>query len=103
MPGFVSKGGNADRARVLEGLKLIRDGVEAPPKNLGSHGGFAGVLVSMPELDYAVAKALFPDLSSPDWEIRRKAWLAFADSPAGEPYRVHRKKRGPQCRSITAR
>lgn len=95
--------GNKDRARHLAALKRIRDGVDPEPNKLGSNGGFAGVELSIPELDYYVLQHRFPDLKSPDHEIRTRAWLKFSNSPEAEPYRVTRKKRGPLCRSITAR
>lgn len=95
--------GNKDRAKHLAAIKRIRDGVDPAPKKLGTNGGFAGVELSIPELDYYVLQHRFPDLKSKDPEIRRRAWLKFAKSPESEPYRLYRIKRGPQCRSITAR
>jgi hypothetical protein len=103
MPEFVTKGGNRDRHNILEDNKALRDGRLPKPRNLGDSDGFAGVALRIPELDYAVIKIMFPDDTSPDHEIRTKAWQKFARDPASEPYRVQRKTRGPQCRSITAR
>lgn len=99
MPAFVSRHGNAERRAVLERNKQIREGNLDKPRNLG----FAGVALSIPPLDYQVIKRMFPDLTSKDHEIRSGAWRRFARSPLSEPYRVSRIKRGPQCRSITAR
>lgn len=103
MPAFVTRGGNAERAAGLERNKLLREGRLPAPNNLGSHGGFGGVALSIPPLDYEVIKRMFPDVTSKDHEIRSKAWQRFTKSPLSEPYRVSRIKRGPQCRSITAR
>lgn len=99
MPTFVTRKGNADRRAILEDNKARRDGTAPKPMNLG----FAGVALRIPELDYKVIQAMYPDMTSQDHEIRKRAWQKFANSPASEPYRVHRKTRGPQCRSITAR
>lgn len=99
MPQFVTRNGNAHRRAILEDNKLRRDGVGAKPRNFG----FGGVALRIPELDYKVIQIMFPDVNSPDHEIRTKAWQKFANDPLSEPYRVHRKTRGPQCRSITAR
>ena len=100
LPPFASKGGNADRRHILEGVKRIREGVDDKPRNFG----FGGVELVIPELDMAVIKRRFPETNSPDAGIRHRAWLKFLNSPESEPYRVHRRKHGIQlCRSITAR
>ena len=103
MPAFASRGGNPERRRILEGVKRIRDGVDPKPKHLGSGGGFGGVSLVIPEMDMAFVQAMFPEVNSQDATERTKAWQRFAKSPLSEPYRVHKMKRGPQCRSITAR
>lgn len=103
MPAFASRGGNPDRRRILEGVRRIREGIDPKPKNLGSAGGFAGCMLAIPEFDFPIIQAMFPDLKSHDAEIRSKAWKKFARSPLSEPYRLSKIKRGPQCRSITAR
>lgn len=99
MPAFVTRKGNAERRAVLEANQQHRDGRLAKPNNLG----FGGVALRIPPLDYEVIKIMYPDVTSKDHEIRTRAWQRFANSPEAEPYRVHRKRRGPQCRSITAR
>lgn len=103
IPEFTTRTGNPDRRRILEGVRRIREGIDPKPKTLGSGGGFGGVMLTIPEFDFAVIRRMFPDLASRDHEIRRKAWLRFRNSVFSEPYRVDRIKRGPQCRSITAR
>jgi hypothetical protein len=103
MPQFVTTTGNADRRRHLEAIRRIREGIDPKPKTLGSFGGFAGVELSIPELDYAILKIRFPELNSRDAGERTRAWQRFARSEASLPYRLYRIKRGPQCRSITAR
>lgn len=45
-------------------------------------------MLSIPELDYYVIIERFPDLKSPDAEIKRKAWIKFANSEVGQLYRV---------------
>jgi hypothetical protein len=103
MPQFVSTTGNMDHRRHLEAVRRIREGIDPKPKTLGSHGGFAGVELSIPELDYAILKIRYPELNSRDANERTRAWQRFANSPESEDYRLYRIKRGPQCRSITAR
>lgn len=49
--------------------------------------GFGAHLLSIPELDYYVLLERFPDLKSPDAEIKRKAWIKFANSEVGAKYR----------------
>ncbi len=92
--------GNKDRAAHLAMVRSIREGNAPAPRHLG---GLAGMELSIPELDYYVLVQRFPDLRSPDHEIKRNAWLKFLNGPLSEPYRIHRRKRGPQCRSLTAR
>ena len=99
MPAFATRSGNAERAAGLKRNQLLRE--DRLPKPM--HLGFGGVALSIPPLDYEVIKIMYPDVTSKDYEIRHRAWLAFIRSPESEPYRVHRKTRGPQCRSITAR
>lgn len=103
MPTFATRGGNPHRRHILEGVRRIREGIDPKPKTLGSSDGFAGSMLAIPEMDFPIVQAMFPDLRSPDAEIRSKAWLKFARSPLSEPYRLNKLKRGPQCRSITAR
>ena len=103
MPTFKTFAGNPERAHILDGVRRIREGVDPKPKTLGRHEGFGAVMLSIPEFDYPFIRAMFPDIASQDAEIKTKAWKKFARSPLSEPYRINRIKRGPQCRSITAR
>ena len=98
MPTFVTNSGNKDRARHLAEVKRMREGID--PKG---HASFGSVSLCIPELDAAIIKIRYPDLNSPDAEIRTRAWQKFARSPESEPYRTYKIKRGPQCRSTTAR
>lgn len=98
MPAFVTSTGNKERAAHLAEVKRMREGID--PKG---HASFGSVALSIPMLDAQVIRARYPDLNSPDAEIRTKAWQKFAASPESEPYRTYKIKRGPQCRSITAR
>jgi hypothetical protein len=78
--------GNDFRRRHLLKIKAIREGVLPKPRTLEE--GY--VALSIPELDYYVIMQRFPDLQSPDAEIKRKAWLKFIRSPMSEPYRVQK-------------
>jgi len=100
MPKFVTNTGNQDRAKHLEAVRRIREGIDPKARGLG---GFSGTELSIPELDYAILQALYPELNSRDATERTKAWKKFAASPESEPYRLYRIKRGPQCRSLTVR
>lgn len=84
--------GNPNRSRLLSHLAAMRDGRAAPATKLD----FAGHLLSIPELDYYVILERFPDLKSPDTEIKRKAWIAFANSPLGAKYRDKRRQLRPK-------
>lgn len=103
LPRFASRNGNPDRQHILSAVRKIREGTDPKPKTLGSGGGFGGVELVIPELDMAFIQRMFPEVTSQDATERTKAWQRFSKSPLSEPYRVHRMKRGPQCRSITAR
>lgn len=104
VPTFVSRKGNPHRRHILEGVRRIREGIDPKPRTLGDHsGGFGGVALAIPELDYAVIQRMFPDVTSQDPQERTNAWKRFLKSPLSEPYRLDRKTRGPQCRSLTAR
>lgn len=101
---FASTSGNADRKRILENVKGVREGTSGvTARNFGGGGGFGRVALCIPEFDYPFIKAMFPEVTSPDAQTRTKAWQRFAKSPLSEPYRTYKNKRGPQCRSITAR
>ncbi len=99
MPAFVSNTGNLDRKRHLEMVRRIREGIDPKARHLP----FAGCELSIPELDFAIIRVRYPELTSKCPTERTRAWQKFANSPESEPYRLYRLKRGPQCRSITAR
>ena len=80
--------GNPGRSRLLSHLADMRSGHAAPATRLD----FGAHLLSIPELDYYVILERFPDLKSPDAEIKRRAWIAFANSPLGEKYRDKRRQ-----------
>lgn len=101
---FRSRGGDPHRRHILEGVRRIREGIDPKPKTLGSAGGFGGIALTIPELDMAVIRAMFPEVASPDATERTKAWQRFAKSPLSEPYRINKIIRGgTPCRSLTAR
>ena len=92
------------RINMTEIVRRIREGIDPKTRRLDqANGGCAGVELSIPEMDYAVLKIRYPELNSRDATERTKAWQKFIRSPESEPYRTYRIKRGPQCRSITAR
>lgn len=47
--------------------------------------------LQIPELDLYRLKHLYPELDSPDAEIRLKAWKRFMASSESKPYRVYDK------------
>jgi len=79
--------GNPDRRKVLRDNRAMRDGIAPAPRSLD----FGRVEMRIPELDYYVLLERFPDLQSPDAEIKRKAWQQLARSELGEVYRVSRR------------
>jgi hypothetical protein len=81
-----TRGPNAERKRHLELVDRVR--TEQPQRDLG----FAGLVASIPPLDWAVLKIRFPELVCGDSEIEHQAWAVFLKHPASEPYRVTRRK-----------
>ena len=47
--------------------------------------------LSMNDIDRRALARLFPDINSPDAELRTKAWKRFMASPLSEPYKVRDK------------
>lgn len=83
LPTDGTKKGNAYRREVLNLNKEIRNSIEP----LG-HLPWGSSMLQIPELDYYVLIRRFPELNSPDAEIKTKSWDKFARSTASEPYRV---------------
>ena len=54
---------------------------------------FMGWELSIPENDYFPLLEKYPELNSPDAEIRTRAWRKFIGSSEAEPYRINRKVR----------
>lgn len=77
-------GGNSMRAAILSSLADVRAGHRPGPTRLD----WGALMLRIPELDYAVLLRRFPDLSAPDHEIKRRAWVEFAATPQADPYRV---------------
>lgn len=75
--------GNQGRASVLEENKQRRMGSLPAPRKLD----FGAALLRIPELDYYCLVHRFPDLASPDAEIKTRAWKKFARDSASLPYR----------------
>jgi hypothetical protein len=78
--------GNPDRRAHLEFVRDLREGTRPRPQN----AGFGAVALSIPELDYYILLARFPELGCKDPETRTRAWGKFIRSPLSEPYRVRR-------------
>ena len=51
-------------------------------------GSFGKVELCIPELVLAKIKRRYPDMESPDREIRLKAWKDFIASPESKPWKV---------------
>lgn len=84
VPGGPAQG-NPERRQILEQAHQLRvDGIRPGTP-------WAGSELMIPELDYYVLVRRFPDLSSPDSEIRLKAWKRFLATSAADPYRVNPK------------
>ena len=73
---------NKERVEILENNARIR--VEQPQRKLKN----MMALCSIPPLDWAVLKIRFPELISPDHEIKKNAWITFYRHPVSAPYRV---------------
>jgi hypothetical protein len=81
--------GNPGRAAHLRRIQHIREGTgghEKPRDNTA----LGQMVLSIPELDYYVLIRRFPDLESPDGEIRKAAWLKFIKDDASLPYRIYK-------------
>lgn len=75
--------GNRGRSSHLEFLQRLRtEQPKLPDLDCGA------AMLSIPELDYYVLLERFPDLKSPDTEIKRRAWIKLANSEVGRIYRV---------------
>jgi len=82
-----ARGPNAERRKHLELLQRVR--IEKTPRDLE----FMQPMCSIPPLDWAVLKRRFPELISPDPQIKTNAWRVFMAHPASEPYRTTEKRR----------
>lgn len=51
------------------------------------------LLCQVPLLDYMELRKRNPDMAAPDPQIRKRAWLEFAQGP-GKAYALHETKRG---------
>ena len=88
--GFPEKRGpNRERHNHLEFINRVRVEDVAKPRE------FMQPMCSIPPLDWAVLKRRFPELMSPDAQIKQQAWRVFLLHPASEPYRIKETRR--QC------
>ena len=78
---------NQQRRAHLEKWKAVRN--ENPHRELE----WGAPMLAIPPLDWAVLKVRFPDLISPDHEIKKRAWNKFLASPLSEPYRSKERSR----------
>ena len=86
--GFPEKRGpNRERRNHLEFINRIRI------ENVAVAREFMQPMCSIPPLDWAVLKVRFPELVSPDPQIKTLAWHVFMAHPASEPYRIQEKRR----------
>ena len=76
------RGPNAARHKHLEFLHRVRIEKTATPRE------FMNPMCSIPGLDWAVLKIRFPELISPDHQIKTNAWRVFMAHPVSEPYRT---------------
>lgn len=79
---------NPDRASGLDALATRRNerGVAKLKDDEGRAFGYAALAI--PELDYYVLLARFPDLNSKDRDTQKRAWQQFCKSEHSLPYRV---------------
>ncbi len=54
---------------------------------------FARLGFSIPQDHYEMATMCFPELQSPDAQIKTKAWQKFAKNDLGKPYLMNPKER----------
>ena len=78
---------NAERRKHLEYLNRVRIEDTAKPRE------WMQPMCSIPPLDWAVLKVRFPELISPDPQIKTIAWRVFMAHPVSEPYRTTAKAR----------
>ncbi len=82
-----TRGPNAERHNHLEFINRVRIEQTAKPRE------FMQPMCCIPPLDWAVLKNRFPELISPDAQIKTHAWRVFMAHPASEPYRTVEKRR----------
>lgn len=76
-----------NRRKHLKYIQQIREGARPKPRDDTALGRVA---LSIPELDFAILRARFPDLASPDNARRTAAWREFMKGPLAEIYRVYK-------------
>ncbi len=82
-----TRGPNAARRKYLEFMNRVRIEDTAQPRE------FMQPMCSIPPLDWTVLKLRFPELISPDAQIKTNAWRVFMRHPASEPYRSTARRR----------
>lgn len=73
---------------ILEQNRAVRDNRTARSMD------WAAPHLRIPEVHLELLKQRIPELSAPDGQVRRRAWIAFYNSPESAPYRVRPKAGG---------
>lgn len=81
------RGPGVARRKHLEFLDRVRIEKTATPRE------FMQPMCCIPALDWAVLKHRFPELISPDHQIKTNAWRVFMAHPVSEQYRTVEKRR----------
>jgi hypothetical protein len=81
------RGPNAERRNHLEFIDRVR--IEGTAGNRE----FMQPMCSIPPLDWAVLKVRFPELISPDAQIKTNAWRVFMSHSVSAPYRTKERRR----------
>lgn len=98
------RGKNPIRQGILTALERRRADDGTRPAVITAAGGrsWGYLALQIPRQDLAVIRLRYPDLRSPDREIRNRAMAKFMASPESAPYRVDAGigKRRPNSRII---
>lgn len=87
-----------DENRILQANQEVRRNPDAL-RNLS----FAGLELRIPEIAYYALRKKYPELNSPDAEIRTKAWRRFLATSEADEYRMRPKRRARAVDPVTRR
>lgn len=82
-----------ERAAILESNRAVRNDRTARRMDWGQPH------LRIPEVDLELLKQRNPELSAPDGQVRRAAWIKFYNSPESAPYRVRPHNGGATARA----